>query len=246
MTRNVILNNIDHADLRVAIRHGSQFGDSVNQVAVFPTEFADVARCYPIFLRRDADGQWQTVALLGLDRDENLFLEGERWNATYIPAVQRRGPFLIGMQTSGADQPPHPVILVDLEDPRVSINGAAGEPVFRPHGGNTPFLDSISHVLRALHQGVEVAPSLFAAWEAHGLVEPITVEVKLDSGDQYHLPELYTVSEERLVTLAGQALEELNRAGYLGAAFIVAASTANVQRLIERKSQRAARQSQSA
>ena len=83
----VLLNNIDHHDLRVITRHGAEFGDAVNQVMVFPTEFEAVQREYPIVFRRDAEGALRPVALLGLTREENLFLDGAGgWRAGYVPA----------------------------------------------------------------------------------------------------------------------------------------------------------------
>ena len=72
----VLLNNVDHNDLHVITRHGPEFGDAVSQVLVFPTEFESVQREYPIVFRRDAEGALRPVALLGLSRDENLFLDG--------------------------------------------------------------------------------------------------------------------------------------------------------------------------
>src|SRR3712207_1319900 len=81
MTRPVLLNNVDHHDIKVMPRYGAAFGDAVNQTLVFPTEFEELQREYPIFFRADDAGSLQPVVLLGLDRDENLFLEGERWAA---------------------------------------------------------------------------------------------------------------------------------------------------------------------
>ncbi len=37
MTKTVLLNNIDHGDLKVLTGHGPAFGDSINQVLIFPT-----------------------------------------------------------------------------------------------------------------------------------------------------------------------------------------------------------------
>ncbi|QCI79163.1 peptide ABC transporter permease [Hankyongella ginsenosidimutans] len=234
MARNVLLNNVEHADLRVAMRHGPEHGDALNQVPVFPTEFADVSREYPILFRKDAQGSLQAVALLGLDRDENLFLGPDGWQARYIPAVQRRGPFLIGFQDVGGTR--EPMVLIDLDDPRVGD----GEPLFLPQGGNTPFLDMVSRTLKALHQGVEVMPQMFAAFEAEGLIEPIQLELKVGSERSYLLGDVYTISESRLAGLPGAALERLNRAGFLGAAFLVLASMPNIAALVERKSRRLA------
>jgi hypothetical protein len=91
-------------------------------VLIFPTEFAYAQREYPILFRRDSSGNLQAVALLGLDKDENLYLDDNGWNARYIPAVQQRGPFLIGFRNREVDGDVvrEPVIHVDLDHPRIS------------------------------------------------------------------------------------------------------------------------------
>jgi hypothetical protein len=56
MNSVVMLNNVDHHDLRVATGYGAAFGDAINQVLIFPTEFEAVAREYPILFRREEQG----------------------------------------------------------------------------------------------------------------------------------------------------------------------------------------------
>src|SRR5262245_11127360 len=139
MARHVMLNNITHRDLRVITRFGAEFGDNVGTVPTFPTEYADILREYPIFFRKDPQsGEYQSVALLGFTKDENLFLEDGRWNASYVPAVIARGPFLIGFQEQeiGGDVRRETVIHMDMDSPRVSKTDE-GEPVFLPQGGNS-------------------------------------------------------------------------------------------------------------
>lgn len=80
----VLLNNVDHADLRVIAAHGVAFGDGVNQTLLLPTEFEAAQREYPILIRKDPSGGYHAVALLGLDRDENLFLDETGWRARYV------------------------------------------------------------------------------------------------------------------------------------------------------------------
>ncbi|MDX1293453.1 MAG: SapC family protein, partial [Hyphomonas sp.] len=87
MAKMALLNNIDHPDLRVITRYGADYGDSVNLAAVYPTEFSELQREYPIFFMKDAEGAFFCVVLLGLDKGENLFLDGDRWNARYVPAI---------------------------------------------------------------------------------------------------------------------------------------------------------------
>jgi len=234
MTNRVLLNNIDHGDLRVATGHGPAFGDGINQVLIFPTEFEEVQREYPIFFRKDADGAYQSVALLGLDRDENLFLDDNGWNARYVPAIQQRGPFSIAVRDLGAE----PMIHVDLDDPR--ILAAKGEPVFLPAGGNSPYLQHVARLLGVIYDGLEISKAMFAAFEAANLIKPVDVEIKLDEHTQYDLPDLYTISRERFAGLDGAALEGLHRSGHLAAAQWVQSSLGNVGWLVELKNRKRA------
>lgn len=241
MSKYVLLDNVTHKDMKVVTRYSAEFGDSVNQVLVFPSEYADIQKEYPIFFRRDSEsGEFQSAAMLGLDRDENLFLEGGDWKANYIPAVQARGPFLIGFQQKEVDGELHrePVIHVDMENPRV--NEKEGQPVFLPHGGNSPYLERVASILRVIHSGSEMSKPMFSAFEAHGLIQPVEVEIKLNDLEQYTLSDYYTVSEEKLAELDGDSLEQLHRAGFLKYAFLVAASLSNVSRLIEMKNRKSA------
>lgn len=231
MTRTVQLNNVDHHDLRVITRHAAEFGDAVNQVLIFPTEFEEIQREYPIFFSRDASGDLQAVALLGLDRDENLFLDDSGWQARYVPAAQQRGPFVIGMVEGSGDA----MIHVDPEHPRVGRGAGEGQPLFLPHGGNSPYLEHVADVLRTIYTGLDLIRPMFEAFEDAGLIEPVAVEIQLSDNEHYDLPDYSTISAERLGALDGETLQRLHRAGFLYPAFLVVASTGNVNRLIERK-----------
>lgn len=241
MSKYVLLDNVAHGDMKVTTRHAAEFGDSVNQVLTFPTEYADIQKEYPIFFLKDRDtGELQSVALLGLDRDENLFLDESGWNANYVPAVQARGPFLIGFQQKEVEGKlrREPVIHVDLDSPR--IGSEDGQPVFLPHGGNSPYLERIGSILQVIHSGSELSKSMFSAFEECDLIQPVEVEIKLNDSEQYKLSQYYTVSEDKLAALDGDSLERLNRSGFLKYAFLVVASLSNVSRLIGMKNRKQA------
>lgn len=233
MTNRVLLNNVDHADLGVITRHGPEFGDAVNQALVFPTEFDSLQREYPILFRKDANGELQAVALLGLDRDENLYLEGGRWNARYVPASLQRGPFSIAR---GDDA--QAMIHIDLDHPRVSRT--EGEKLFLPAGGNSPYLQHIARLLGVIHDGIEITRPFFGELAAEGLIEPVDLEIQLDDRRTYDIPGVFTVSQDRLAALSGEALERLNRGGVLRAAYAVVSSFGNLQWLVDAKTRKLA------
>ena len=237
MARHVKLNNVAHKDLRVITRHGAELGDNVASVVTFPTEYGDIQREYPIFFRKDpATGDYFSVALLGLEKNENLFLDETGWQAAYIPGAIARGPFLIGFQEQ------EPVIHVDLDSPRVSQT--EGEPVFLPQGGNTRYLERVASILKGIHEGVELSKPMFAAFTALDLIEPVKVEIKFNAEEQFDLLGFYTISEEKLGALDGDALVKLNKAGFLQGAFMVVASLNNVKKLIDMKHRRRQRQAE--
>lgn len=239
MAQHVMLNNVAHKDLRVITRYSAEFGDNVATAMVVPTEYAPVQREYPIFFRKDpGTGEFMSVVLLGLQKDENLFLDEKGWNADYVPAVIARGPFFIGFQHRQADGKidTAAVVNVDLEHPRVSRT--EGEALFLPEGGNTRYLDRVADLLNGINIGLEMSKPMFAAFAAAELIEPVQLEVKVNAEEQYNLTGLHTISREKLNKLDADTLFKLHRAGYLQAAFLVASSLGNVQRLIDLKNRR--------
>lgn len=239
MANYVLLNNVQHQNLKVVDRYASELGDGKAAVMTFPTEFSDVQREYPILLSRDSQsGDYQAVALLGIQKDENLFLcdAGNGWSASYIPAVVTRGPFIIGLQEQEDEAEGAPMIYVDLDSPKVSET--EGEPLFLQFGGNSPYLEYISEVLRTIHQGAEIGKVMFRAFDQLGLIEPITINIDLKNGDKHQLSGYYTISEEKLTNLSGDSLRALNLSGYLQGAFLILASLSNIKKLIDMKNAR--------
>jgi len=232
MARGVLLNNVDHRDLRVITARSADYGDDVMCALTFPAEFRSVQAHYPIVFRKGADGKFQPLALFGFRERQNLFLGAQGWEATYVPLAIQRQPFLIG---TGSGQL---LMHVDLDSPRISHT--IGEPLFREHGGTTDFLERMNSVLLAIHEGLERTPAFMGALLEHNLLESFVLDVQLEDGSQNRLAGFYTIHEERLAALDGKALEALNRAGHLQPSYLAIASLSNFRDLIERQNRLAA------
>lgn len=239
MARYELLNNVAHRDLRITTRFGAAFGDDIGMVPAYPTEYAELQREYPIFFQKHGEaGEYRSVVLLGFDRNENLYLQDERWNASYLPGHIARGPFLIGFQEQHVDGElcREAVIHVDLDHPRVSFQ--EGEPVFLPHGGNSAQLDRITNVLRGIRNGVEGGKAMYEAFDRLGLIQPITLDVRFDDEHGANVTGLFGIDRERLAALDSESLHALHRSGYLEGAYLVLASMHNVRRLMGEKQRR--------
>ena len=81
MANHVLLNNVDHKDLRIITRRSAESGDNVRFALTFSWEFRNVQACYPIVFRKVEGGAgFLPIAMLGFEAGENLFLDDSGWN----------------------------------------------------------------------------------------------------------------------------------------------------------------------
>ena len=236
MTNHVLLNNVDHKDLKVITTRSAEYGDNVQCAVTFFWEFRSIQAHYPIFFTKDAGtGGYTAVAVFGFEDKENLFLSDSGWDASYIPLSIRREPFLIGSQQSGASGGSEggPVIHLNMDSPRVS--DSEGEAVFLAHGGISPYLEQINSVLNTINEGYPVDELFTKELVKHGLLESFALDIQLNDGSQNRLMGFYTINEDALFELDGDALKGLNEKGFLLPIYMVLASLSNIRDLIDKK-----------
>lgn len=239
MANHALLNNVDHKNLKVITTRSADYGDNVMSTMTFADEFRSVQAHYPIFFHKHPDsGRFQAVAVFGFEEGENLFLGADGWDASYIPLTIERQPFLIGFQSvpGGGPEERKTVIHVDMDSPRVSE--VEGEAVFLEHGGLTEYLNSINSVLSTINEGVERDKAFVDALLEFELLESFTLDVELNDGAKYRMAGFYTINEEKLAELGGEALAKLNREGHLQPIYMALASLSNIRDLIERRNAR--------
>ena len=235
-----LLNNVDHQDVRIITDRSSRYGDNVMLALTFPFEFRNVQAHYPILFQSNAGGDYYPVALFGFEKGENLFLDDDGWHAGYIPAMIRREPFLIGYQESADDGVGERTRVLSLDMGHPRVNTAAGEPLFQPLGGRTPFLENAADLLETIYLGIDHNKAFVAALQEHDLLEALTFEIALKDGTRNQLIGFHCLVEEKVQALSGAALGRFNENGYLMPMFMALASLANIERLVELKNKREA------
>lgn len=232
MATHALLNNVDHKDLKINRARSADLGDNVMYCVAYHAEFRNLQAHYPIvFIRNPETGEACGAALLGLTRDENLFLSQSGWDNDYIPMALEMQPFLIGFDEKPGETR-QSVIHVDMDSPRICDHG---EPVFLPMGGKTPYLEHIAGVLDMTHSGYEYNPEFIAALDQYELLEPFALDIELADGSSNRLAGFHTINEEKLYALGGEALGDLNEKQFLQAIFMAVASLSNFTDLIARK-----------
>lgn len=241
------LNNVTHEKLRVNPWFSADLGDDVTSTLTYVTEFAEVQKEYPILCRKDPEsGEYQAIVLFGFEKGENLFLtkqnpdgqENSGWNANYVPAVMARGPFSIGIRREIIDgiERLNPMVHIDTNHPKV--NCTTGAQLFLENGGNSPYLNYISRALGIINDGITLTKSMFDVFCKYELLEPLALDIQFKNQGKLKINGFETISLSKLSALDGEALESLNKSGYLQAAYFIAVSLSNIQKLIDWKNRK--------
>jgi hypothetical protein len=232
MSSHQILNLADHADLRVHVQPGARFGDEIMACLAVPSEFRRLACDYPILFRFDQESRrFSALALMGFEPGENLFLDGDTWQAAHKPMALAIQPFLIGRaRTADASAQVH----IDVGHPRVSDDGE-GMRVFDESGQPTPYLEQAIAMLEELDEGHRGGEAFFAALDRYDLLEPFALDIALGEGREHRLVGYHLIDESKLRALEPAAVGELHAAGHLLPLFMALASLGNLAKLARRR-----------
>jgi hypothetical protein len=237
MPEHALLTIEDHRALRVSTERGIGLGDAVMCAIAVPSEFRRVQDEYPILFRLNAErDRFTALAMFGFETGENLFLDDGKWDARYLPLAIDIQPFLIGGSPSeSGDKQVH----IDLASPRIDGNGAGdGVRLFDEDGRPTPYLESITDKLGELDLGYRESEAFFAALDRYKLLEPLTLEIKLDDGSTNRLVGFHGIDEDRLRELDAATLGKLHADDHLMPIFMALASLGRLRELIARKNRR--------
>lgn len=234
----VALNRHQHRQLRLKAELGGfGFASHLNSVPLTTVEFAQAARDFPIVFAGSGAQAGMPAALLGLDQDDNLFVDAQgQWAAdTYVPAFLRRYPFVVASKDEAPDD-----FTVCVEHAFVT-DDESGLRLFEENGEDAPALQRAVGFLTDYQNEVRRTEAMMQQLHEHKLLIERTLKVDRPGKDMQTLSGFSVADEARLQKLGGKALEKLSRSGALGLLYVHLMSLSNVQRLSARWDARAAR-----
>lgn len=235
MSKPEVLNFDAHGELRVETARGARFGENVHFVPVIAEELASLVLDYVVCLMKDPEtGAFGLFALTGLSPGENLYLDGDRWDAAYVPLHVRRQPFVV-LRNPGSDEDGQDsaVIAIDVSSER--LHQSTGEALFNADGSRTPYLEDVSRMLGRLMSGLETTRGMIETLAERDLIEPLPIDVQSADGENRRFEGLYGISHQKLNALAGDELGRFHGEGYLQASHLMLASLGHLEKLVQRK-----------
>lgn len=209
----------------------------LNAIFIAAVEFGDVAREYPIvFVRAGKDEAGKEmiapIAVLGLQQEQNLYLDGPKWNANYLPAVIRSYPFAIGRINAERF-----AICVDMAWP--GTNQVDGDAVFTADGQPTELLSGTQKHLELLEGEVQRTREACQRLLEADVLRDMRFDAELPDGRKHTVDGFLTVDETRLKELPDATVVQLHRDGLLGLVHAHWMSLHHMQRLLQWHMERA-------
>ncbi len=187
-----------HRDLKLRQPQSLDHTRHSHAVSIAVAEIPRAALSYPVMFVRNDSG-FQPVALLSLVPNENQFLDGDAWQASYIPAAVRVYPFqLYGEQ-----------VLIDTES--AALSTAEGEALFNESSEPTALLNERLDFLRACQAADAETQRWCTRLAERGLLVERHADVVSPAGVHYQLDGFYTVDGEKLAALPDADLANLLR-----------------------------------
>jgi hypothetical protein len=208
------------------------FARDLNAIPISYTEFALVARDYPIvFTSGDNGTTFAPVAVLGMTGGENLFVENDHWaERIYVPAYARRFPFCMARVTLNKIEQQDRLICVEKE-----FSGEEGEAMFDDQGNPLEKWTEIEKLLSEYEADLERSREMCGLLSDYGLIEPFTMQATMAQGGAMHLTGMYRVDEKKIEHLNASQIKNLVRKGVLGRIYTHLLSLENFSRLLDRK-----------
>ncbi len=210
-TKPVQLNTDTHRHARLGSLNGDfGFSRETNSIPLAGVEFFEVAREYPIVFSGSEGGPALPIALVGLRRNENLYVGARgQWEGRYVPAFVRRYPFVLEEKPDADD------FNVFLDESYPGFGAPEGERLFTDAGEHAPLLKQALEFLRTYQVEVKTTRLFVERLQSLNLLVPRVLQFARPGEQPLVLEGFSVVDEARVTALGDRELLELARSGFL-------------------------------
>jgi hypothetical protein len=219
-----------HAGKRFRKNIGFSFAEQQHLAIIALHEFPKIAGNYPIlFIKKPQDGKFAPVALLGVEPNENLFVNADgTWQQdAFIPSAFQRYPFVLVKAENDS-------MTVWMDDIPELFDAENGVELFSPDGVETEFLIKSKEFLVGLLKS-EMLTAIFCEKLVElDLLVPGSLDIRIGA-DVKQFSGCFVVDEKRLNALSSAAFESLREHGFMGLIYAHLLSINLIERVVARK-----------
>ena len=220
-----------HAKLRVKPNVDFAHAKELNLAAVMLTELSAATANFPVaFIQHTESGVMRPVAMFGLRPGENYYYGPNGWDATYVPLLIQRHPFLIGADDENPDSNK---LTMCLDRTSPFLTEGEGIAMFDDNGNPTEFLGTRNQLLGEIFEGERITEQFTQKIREFGLLKPFEILLQSIDGQTRKVTGLWTFDEVKLRQLSDAQVLELNRLDFLAACYVIYGSLFQIHRMMQ-------------
>lgn len=223
----VPLDKNKHKSIKIAVKNDFSYAKGTHIAAASIKEFAQLGSSIPLVFIQDPNTQrHHVVAMLGMEANQNLFVNENGWQAPHVPLNVLRYPFDVRPE-NGTDK------LTVFIDENCDMLGDEGTELFDENGEPSEYLQNRQKFLGDLANSEMSTQQFVKKMVEFDLLDPINIVCIHKDGTQRNVTGIMSINERKLIELSDEKVLELHRSGFLGAAYSMMLSLGQLSRLIE-------------
>lgn len=225
-----------HRDLKIAARARDwSVAAELNAMFIASVEFGDAAIEYPIVFvnaGNDPQGNRQVapVAIFGLREKENLYVDGGRWRARYLPALLQAYPFGVARVDTSR-------VVVVIDEAWAGLSRTEGTALFDAEGKPGEYLANVRTQLEKIEGEIQRTRLFGSALLQADLLSEMRFEATMPDGQKVTVDGFLAVDEKKFAALSDDKVLQLHKSGALGLIHAHQISMRNMRRLVEWRQQ---------
>ncbi|MGB1199961.1 MAG: SapC family protein [Cognaticolwellia aestuarii] len=233
MANPVPVRKEQHQNLKIAAKRSLSHIADQHIVPITVAEYAQGSTSYPIFIVKEPESdRYRSVAMLGLESGENLFLNGDDWTALYAPQSVGMVPFALGLDP---EKEKTLTACIDIDSDYVGEDKDL--PLFEENGDESELFKSVQDTLGRLYDNEVLTEKFINELVELNLLEEIELVVTNQSGEKKKIVGIHTINEKKLRELADEQVLDFHKRGMFVPIHSMLGSIGQVNRLAQLRNQ---------
>jgi len=218
-----------HQKLKLATARNISHVGGQHIIPVSAAEFAQSSASFPIVFVKNPDSErFRSVAMLGLEAGENLFLQDEKWTALSMPQSISMVPFSLGIDP---DKENTLTACIDLDSEFVGEDKDLA--LFEDDGKESEVFANVQQALGRLYDNERMTESFIKELQENDLLQELELNIALSTGEKKKLVGIFTINEEKIKNLSDDKVLDFHKRGLFVPIYSMLGSLAQVNHLVQ-------------
>ncbi|REL28713.1 hypothetical protein DXX93_20505 [Thalassotalea euphylliae] len=229
MANLVPIKKEQHQNLKIAAQRSLKHIAGLHIVPITAPEYSKGAMSFPVFIVKDPDtNRYRSVAMLGLETGENLFMKGDDWTGLYAPQSVGMVPFALGLDP---EKEKTLTACVDMDSEYVGEDKDLA--LYDDKGEETELMKNVQDTLGRLYESEVMTERFIKEMQDAELLEEVELVITFANGEKKKIVGIHTIKEPKLRELSDEQVLDFHKRGLFIPIHSMLASIGQLNRLAQ-------------